>query len=787
MDSRDVALLLGPLMLVACSTTPATDGDTSETGLTGFGSTSASEPTSGDPDPTSPSGGSGSTSGTTATQDGSSDTGDPSSTMDGSDGSDSTGAACAEDCGEGECIDGSCCAPESVCDGVCCGEGDICSFLECVTPGADCIDASECAADEYCEYSLGDPEEKNGGECPGGASLATGQCLPSPPECAPGVVPEADDIDCLPECEVVPDPSFSPEVKYHWDGGNPMMAPIVLQLDDDNCDEEIDERDLPEIVFATFRSNQYNVNGTLHAISVVDGEIVEKWSVNPQDFQIQPGRSIAGGDIDGLPGNEVVVCLTNGGVRAYRGDGTVLWTSTTATGCFMPAIADLDQDGTAEIILRTGILDGVTGANEATYSASGMLSVGVSDLDGDGTLEVAGPTAAFEADGTLIASTGIGGTHAAVADFDLDGAAEIVSINNPNHSLAVWRIDDEGAAEIIRQGININGALGACSGGTGGGPPTVADFNGDGTPDVGVAAGVGYAVFDGAALMNPAVSDAETLLWITPAVDCSSRSTGSSVFDFDGNGQAEVIYGDQEYLRIYDGPTGEVLFETCNTTGTLYEYPLVADVDNDGHADIVAIANDYSSITCPTDGSRQRGVRIFGDEESRWVRTRRIWNQHSYHVTNVEEDGSIPLVETPNWTVPGLNNFRQNVQPEGEFSAPDLVVSIGPDCLAEPYALVATVRNIGRAAVPAGVPVDFYAGDPDAGGILLGSMETTKDLYPAEGEELVLEPNQFADELFDGLVDATVVVADGDIPNALGECRPDNNHASAYVECIPPG
>ncbi len=69
----------------------------------------------------------------------------------------------------------------------------------------------------------------------------------------------------------------------------------------------------------------------------------------------------------------------------------------------------------------------------------------------------------------------------------------------------------------------------------------------------------------------------------------------------------------------------------------------------------------------------------------------------------------------------------------------------------------------------------------------LGTMETTKDLYPAEGEELVLEPNQFADELFDGLVDATVVVADGDVPNALGECRPDNNHASAYVECNPPG
>ena len=786
MRCRDVACFSGLFLLGACSPTLATDDstDSAGSGLTGMG-TSGGEASTGPSGSSSTSDGPSTTVGSTT-----SGPGDESTSSGGSsEGEGSTGPACAEDCGDGECIDGSCCAPESICDGVCCGDGDVCSFLECVTPGADCIDASECAEGEYCEYSLGDPEEKNGGKCPGGASLATGQCLPSPPECPAGVVPEGDDIDCLPECEVVPDPSFNPEVKYHWDGGNPMMAPIVVQLDDDNCDEDIDERDLPEIVFATFQSNQYNVNGTLHAISIVDGEIVEKWSVNPQDQQIQPGRSIAGGDIDGVPGNEVVVCLTNGGVRAYRGDGTELWTSASATGCFMPAIADLDQDGTAEVILRTGILDGATGAQETTYSVGGMLSVGVSDIDGDGMLEVAGPSAAFEADGTLITSTGIGGTHAAVADFDLDGSAEIVSINNPNHTLAVWRLDADnpGQAEIIRQGININGALGECNGGTGGGPPTVADFNGDGTPDVGVAAGVGYAVFDGVALMNPAVADADTLLWITPAVDCSSRSTGSSVFDFDGNGQAEVIYGDQEYLRIYDGPTGEILFETCNTTGTLYEYPLVADVDNDGHADIVAIANDYSSITCPTDGSRQRGVRIFGDEESRWVRTRRIWNQHSYHVTNVEEDGSIPAVEAANWTVPGLNNFRQNVQPEGEFSAPDLVVSVNPDCLVEPYALVATVRNIGRAAVPAGVPVDFYAGDPDAGGTLLGSMETTKDLYPAEGEDLVLEPMQFVDELSDGLVDAWVVVAEGDVPNALGECRPDNNRGSNNVECIPPG
>jgi hypothetical protein len=39
---------------------------------------------------------------------------------------------------------------------------------------------------------------------------------------------------------------------------------------------------------------------------------------------------------------------------------------------------------------------------------------------------------------------------------------------------------------------------------------------------------------------------------------------------------------------------------------------------------------------------------------------RQIRNQHSYHVTNVNEDGTVPVVETPHFTIPDLNNFRLN-------------------------------------------------------------------------------------------------------------------------------
>ena len=59
------------------------------------------------------------------------------------------------------------------------------------------------------------------------------------------------------------------------------------------------------------------------------------------------------------------------------------------------------------------------------------------------------------------------------------------------------------------------------------------------------------------------------------------------MFDFDGDGKAEVVYSEQNHLRVYDGTNGAELVSLCNTTATLIEYPSMADVDNDGDQDLV--------------------------------------------------------------------------------------------------------------------------------------------------------------------------------------------------------
>ncbi|HRI07325.1 MAG TPA: hypothetical protein PKW35_05885, partial [Nannocystaceae bacterium] len=295
------------------------------------------------------------------------------------------GPVCPAECADmgGVCLGDLCCPEDQVCGDVCCAGGDVCSFNSCVTPGAECVDASECAADEYCEYSLGEPQMMGGEMCQG-QQIKTGKCLPSPPECPPGQEPkEGEPITCLAKCEVIPDGSFNPVVKYHWNTGTVMMAPIVIQLDDDNCDGKVDERDIPEIVFNTFTAGNYNGDGTTRAISIVNGAIVEKWAVKSAVDPVNPGREVAGGNIDGKPGNEIVTCTTSGKVRALDATGAELWITKDVLGCVQPTITDLDGDGNAEVLVTGGVLDGATGALEAPLKAGNEAHAADINVDGE--------------------------------------------------------------------------------------------------------------------------------------------------------------------------------------------------------------------------------------------------------------------------------------------------------------------------------------------------------------------------------------------------------------------
>jgi len=709
---------------------------------------------------------------------GADDDGDSDDGGDGQSGDD-WGDACpaGSACQGGVCVDDQCCPLPQACDTTCCDEGTVCSFGTCVAAGAACLANEDCGAGEFCDFAgAGDVQTAPG--CAAGTALE-GMCLPRPSACAD---PEAE--DCA--CEAMPGSNDLTPVLRHEAPGRSYTAPIVIELDDDDCDGLVTATDIPEIAWtAMLGSYTEDDNGEVRVISIVDDVVVDKWTYTGT----LPVGQLAGGNIDGVPGNEIVACASDLSVVALDATGNLVWKAAAGTcgtndhandfRVSAPAIADLDQDGVPEVVTERAILDGATGMHKATFSATPRGTVAVSDVNGDGWLDIVSGSQAWDRNGQLFADTGNAeASWPAVGDLDGDGTPEIVAIDFDNHRLTVWRAGASGA-EVIRGGVDVlvmghgdcqDGAVGSYN--SAGGPPTIGDFDGDGRPDVGLAGGAVYVVFDGPKLMNTGLGGGATVMWATPTDDCSSAQTGSTLFDFDGDGRVEVVYADEKTLYIYDGQDGTVRAEICHRNGTINEYPVVADVDADGKADIVAVSSD----NCP--GEEGSGaLRVFGSASDAWVRTRRVWNQYTYHVTNVGDDGSIPPIEAHNWTHPGLNNFRQNKQPGGEFAAIDAAVDLVPVCQPGGYELMATVTNFGAAPMAPGAQVAFYEGAPPSG-VLLGSSTTTLTLHASQSQAVMLAlPEAPQSDVY-----AVVTVPSG------GECRTDNN-TTPIVEatCRVPG
>jgi hypothetical protein len=105
------------------------------------------------------------------------------------------------------------------------------------------------------------------------------------------------------------------------------------------------------------------------------------------------------------------------------------------------------------------------------------------------------------------------------------------------------------------------------------------------------------------------------IAWFAQSQDGSSNTTGSSVFDFDGDGRAEVVYGDECFTRVYDGITGKVLYSRFRTSCTWYENPIVVDVDADYNAEIVSTSNRNCNIICPAIDPIFDGVQCLDDSD----------------------------------------------------------------------------------------------------------------------------------------------------------------------------
>ena len=267
--------------------------------------------------------------------------------------------------------------------------------------------------------------------------------------------------------------------------------------------------------------------------------------------------------------------------------------------------------------------------------------------------------------------------------------------------------------------------------------------------------------------------------WTSKTQDASSNATGSSVFDFNGDGAAEVVYNDECYFRIYDGSNGYVHQRLDSQSPTRVEYPVVADVDNDGNAEIIFAVGNSRSENCPSEGKvrLRNGVRVIGDPSDRWISARRIWNQHAYHVTNVLESGAVPEHEAPSWISyagRNYNTYRSNIPQLGHV-APDLTVRgvsiTSPDVmcgesLSNDIRVVARIVNQGDLRVGRDVLVRFQ----DQDGKTLGEKPIGVGLEPGNEARVTLDYHADSTEALPRELRVTV-----DAAMKERECVEDNN------------
>lgn len=418
-------------------------------------------------------------------------------------------------------------------------------------------------------------------------------------------------------------------------------------------------------------------------------------------------------------------------IHAVNGLGDLLWTSHDPDGSpryiytrnGAPAFANFDDDDAAEIVWGTTIIDndgtviyfdreasppygGTVQGSNGDYL--GALSI-VADLTCDGHPEIIAGNQAWEVKWSsrtrpprvalrpLWTYDGPDG-FTAIADLDRDGDPEVILVGDPEpHGASETSGEDRDGELHILDGktglrwcgidpsgnvcdaaprrrtkpVPLRGAITSSRSGRGG-PPVLADFDGDGRPEIAVAGATRYIMYDinrdGEDIVQPAGAPPPGageifVRWTMPIHDLTSGSTGSSAFDFFEDGTAEALYSDECHFRIFDGATGRILLEIENSSGTIHEYPVVVDVDADGKSELLVVANEQGwQKQCGTIEGYvpRRGLFVYRGRRDDWPSTRQVWTSHSYHVTNATSSGTLPPTETPSWSMDHTNTYRMN-------------------------------------------------------------------------------------------------------------------------------
>ena len=231
---------------------------------------------------------------------------------------------------------------------------------------------------------------------------------------------------------------------------------------------------------------------------------------------------------------------------------------------------------------------------------------------------------------------------------------------------------------------------------------------------------------------------------------------------------------ERDLLQVTDAAavwleTNDAKDDKLDTSRTLHEYPVIADVDLDGQAEIVVPqGGGHYSVS-------NTGLYVLGSASRSWLADRPIWNQHAYSITNINDDLTVPAPARPNW--PQYNTFRSSdLSPLSGGATPDALVwgdVCTNGCEAGRIQVAVRVGNGGLGVMRGGVPVSAYA---EVDGYLqyLTTLTTPDPVNSGAASQVLLFDLEVA-AVPEGVV---IFKADDDRGvEVLAECHEDNNEA----------
>ena len=449
---------------------------------------------------------------------------------------------------------------------------------------------------------------------------------------------------------------------------------------------DIDNDGLSEIVTVGY----YNSPRQASSIVIYGSNLQLKYSFSTPQMYVYGGYPVAIADVDRDGLAEIFVHSTDGHLRAYHHNGTLIWTSNaTSAAERSPSliIADVNGDSIPEIWSLDKIYNAVSGellvslpeiigCSSLYLGNPGQASMPVfADFDNDGVLELAGGNKVYKltitnTSGTSgnnaslwknITSNGVADGLTSVADIDLDGYLDIVVVQN--NLMYVWK-------PYSGPGSNSE-MIASCpySSNTAGSRALLTDVDNDGYPEILFT----YATKITAYKYIPATQTLQQM-WLKNTSDLSGATT-MTAFDFNQDGSVEIVYRDESDMRIIDGITGNNKSSFVCKAPTATDYPAIVDLDKDGQAEIIA-----SSSTYDNDHDMHAKLVIFKSPANvRWAPARHVWSQHAYNVVNVNNDLTIPAYNfnpATTFTDPQgivrrpFNNFLQQATTLDQYGRP---------------------------------------------------------------------------------------------------------------------